>query len=367
MQVYENVLNSRVKLFETDAAKNFQISWSQLDELESVITGQDAKSLPPSLLKMLANLNCPAGMWPVLASPALRKSITERRMRFAHGLSSHSGYLSIWHKIRTFLDSLQNFDLNVRKIASESVNIDALLKHLNNQINGMARIEYSTSGTTTGRLIVTNGPNFLTLPREARSCIQSSRKDARIYSIDFTSLEPRVALWEGSDDLGFEDVYASVMQMCEVSNRDDAKLATLSALYGAGVRRLSAQLGNLRAAKQLMERVKDYFGIAQLQQKLDGQANQGIIKNRFGRPLHEAVKQPRLRVNHYVQSTAAELALLLFADLCEPNPEVRPLVVIHDALIVEVPDASKDKFFSDASNLHFEGTWFPTKVEEPKN
>jgi hypothetical protein len=347
MQVYENVLNSRVKLFETDAAKNFQISWSQLDELESVITGQDAKSLPPSLLKMLANLNCPAGMWPVLASPALRKSITERRMRFAHGLSSHSGYLSIWHKIRTFLDSLQNFDLNVRKIASESVNIDALLKHLNNQINGMARIEYSTSGTTTGRLIVTNGPNFLTLPREARSCIQSSRKDARIYSIDFTSLEPRVALWEGSDDLGFEDVYASVMQMCEVSNRDDAKLATLSTLYGA--------------------RVTGYFGIAQLQQKLDDQANQGIIKNRFGRPLHEAVKQPRLRVNHYVQSTAAELALLLFADLCAPNPEVRPLVVIHDALIVEVPDASKDKFFSDASNLRFEGTWFPTKVEELDN
>jgi hypothetical protein len=61
------------------------------------------------------------------------------------------------------------------------------------------------------------------------------------------------------------------------------------------------------------------------------------------------------------------LALLLFADLCEPNPEVRPLVVIHDALIVEVPDASKDKFFSDASNLHFEGTWFPTKVEELDN
>ena len=83
----------------------------------------------------------------------------------------------------------------------------------------------------------------------------------------------------------------------------------------------------------------------------------------FGRPLFDATLQARLRINHFVQSTAAELAILLFAKLCKDFAEVRPLLVIHDALIVEVPASCKKSFLQAANKLHYDDTWFPTKCE----
>ena len=157
------------------------------------------------------------------------------------------------------------------------------------------------------------------------------------------------------------------MKMCDIDKRDVAKQATLSALYGASVNRLAVTVGNRATAKKLIERVSNFFEVPSLEKMLAEQAATGIITNVFGRPLYEATKQPRVRANHFIQSTAAELANLLFSRLCEKNPGVKPLLVIHDALIVEVSPEDEKRFFSDCESIYYDNVWFSTKREKINN
>tara|TARA_R110000824_G_scaffold211274_3_gene397284 strand:- start:1578 stop:2495 length:918 start_codon:yes stop_codon:yes gene_type:complete len=302
-------------------------------------------------------------MWPVLLTGTRRREITEELTReFSDAKKVTKDYFSTWLKVRRFLDSLGVVKLDAKKFRDACPSHSRMVHKVEN--SEVQKIIYKTSKSSTGRLTIASGPNFLVLPRESRGALCAFEEGSSIYSIDFTSLEPRVALWVSSVKSSEEDVYATLMNMCEISERAVAKQATLSALYGAGVSRLSRTLGGISRAKSLVERVSRFFEVPDLEKRLNQQAEEGYIFNAFGRPLHEAKKQPRLRVNHYIQSTSAELANLLFSDLCEKNPDVKPLLVIHDALIVEIPDHAKLKFFDDAKSIYHKGIWFPTKTED---
>ena len=362
MIVYESILGNDIKLFSTMTCRDRpSLSWSAMKEFVSIVSGEDALALPDWICNIHDALGCSKSSWPVLMSDSSRSTLLESQKKVVDAaLQSASAYYDVWFSIRVFLDTLGDVRVdNKRFVEFLGKKRDGYFSR--NQING--RVKYSTSGTATGRLTITSGPNFLVLPRDTRRSLQRTFPNSSIYSIDFTSLEPRVALWTSSKNVSEEDVYVEVMKACGIEDRSIAKLATLSSLYGAGIHRLASTVGNRRQAKRLIKKVADYFDVRGLESKFEEEASSCIMKNCFGRPLHEATKNPRVRLNHYIQSSAAELAVVLFSRLCEKHPEVKPLLVIHDALIVEVPDSCHQDFLDSCRDIRYNGFWFPTKQE----
>ena len=198
---------------------------------------------------------------------------------------------------------------------------------------------YSRSSTKTGRLVVKKGPQILTLKKEHRSVLKPCVEGNKLYEIDFVSLEPRVALNLAGESCG-EDVYESFASASglEVS-RDVSKLAVLCALYGAGKYRLEGLLGkedSKVSAKKLIESVKEYFKVRELSRELETQAKEGKILNYFGRPIDVDDARPSILVNNFLQSSAVDIALVGFLDFCRlMNGSIRPLYIIHDALVFE--------------------------------
>jgi hypothetical protein len=183
------------------------------------------------------------------------------------------------------------------------------------------RIRY-THGTKTGRLRVESGPRVLTLSKSHRNVITSKYPGGRVVSVDFVSLEPRLALFSvGKKSAG--DVYEEISKISGES-RAKTKIATLSFLYGAAS---SDGVGD-----KLKRHVREFFNVRELQRKIeecDG-------SNGYGRPLH--VDEERLLIPHWVQSTAVDVCLLGFTSLAERIGEVAdPLFLVHDAMFLDVP------------------------------
>ena len=369
MRVFERVKGRDIVLADVGAVDSgVTLSWSAAAEFLTIVTGFEQPNLPAEIESMCSLLHAPSSIWPLLVPKQRREEIASQRCSQLDNAFEDEGllnYFSIWLQGRRFLDRLGRMRVDLPKI-KEFTDSKAAIDCIHPK-TGATNVRYNTAGSTTGRLTITAGPNFLVLPKETRRCLLKDFSESAIYSIDFTSLEPRVALWLSSDELSEEDIYEEVMSMCDIEDRETAKLATLSTLYGAGAQRLAKTVGSLRQAKQMMERVSRYFGVPELEDKLAVQAKNGGVKNHFGRPLHEATKNKRVRLNHYVQSTAAEMAVLMFAKLCAEYPAVKPLLVIHDALIVEVPKSAEDYFFAACENMRYEGFWFPTKRERLDN
>lgn len=362
MILYAEIKNSRVKLADVDVNLDAPISWKQACEFLQVVSGHEKKTVSPELSRMCETLNCEESLWPVLVPGQIRDFIvSEKKRELTAAIGDNFDYFTTWSKNRAFLDSLSYFEIDAKRMRDISCEKTGSFSA---RWEDKRKIVYSTSRTATGRLTITSGMNFLVMPKETRKCILADFSDSTIYSIDFTSLEPRVALWAASESVSREDVYEEVMDMCNIEERDVAKLATLSTLYGAGIHRLSKTVGSQRLAKQLVERVSHYFNVSDFEDRLERDVTEhGVVKNVFGRPLYEATKNTRLRLNHFIQSTAAELAVSMFADLCSSFTQVRPLLVIHDALIVEVPKSEEAKFLSACKDMRHDGFWFPTKAE----
>tara|TARA_R110000824_G_scaffold60853_14_gene162425 strand:+ start:3147 stop:4250 length:1104 start_codon:yes stop_codon:yes gene_type:complete len=361
--VCQQIKNTKIKLLEIEGAPPVDISWRDVCEFLKIATGNEVEHVPAAIKNMCDTLGLENySMWPILIPKQTRDQIVlDRKNQIKQSILRAPGYIETWVKIRKFLDSLGDPSLDEDTLRrTVPANHKSLFENLR---KGITRPTYSTSSTTTGRLTITSGPNFLTMPRESRNALRATQKGSSIYSIDFTSLEPRVALWMSSASNVDEDVYTSVMEMCDIADRAVAKLATLSSLYGAGIQRLASTVGNQKRAKQLIERVSNFFEIPACLEKLEAEAQLGIITNHFGRPLYEATKQPRVRVNHFIQSTSADLTNLLFSDLCDNNQDVIPLILIHDALIAEVPDDSREEFFESCKSISYDGFRFPTKIE----
>ena len=204
---------------------------------------------------------------------------------------------------------------------------------------------YSQPSTSTGRLTVKKGPSILTLPAKCRDAIRSRHPSGRVIQIDFVSLEPRVAKYLAGFDAP-KDIYTD---MCETLfngsiDRKTAKLSTLSALYGVSSKRLDTFLGPGKNAKHIIRSVRRYFGLERIESELKNKMiSQGNIENALGRPLFPDTTSSHVLVSHYIQSSAVDIALCGFSDLLN-NFEVLgvtidPLYIIHDALVIDVPES----------------------------
>lgn len=207
-------------------------------------------------------------------------------------------------------------------------------------------ISYSRIATVTGRLTVERGPRILTLTREHRDVVRSAQGGS-VLEVDFVSLEPRLALLE-SGATPPRDIYSSLgTELGLELPRSALKLAVISSLYGSSAAALVETLGSRAAARDLVERVGERFGVRRLVERLrDHLSDRGRLHNRYGRPLLDAREgdpDPRL-VSHYIQSSAVDVALMGFSDLTSrvAHLGVRPIYVIHDAVLLDVPPGAEE-------------------------
>jgi hypothetical protein len=343
-----------------------ELTLDNLAEFITIISGEKYDPVPANIFRLQKCLSEESDIWPLLVTKTKRKQIISDCVKKCESFlesTSNSAYFEKWAKIRHFLNGLGDITINEKiwNLSMENSKLSEKAKRHN--VTDQVRIEYSMSSSSTGRLTITSGLNFLTLPRSCRNSLVPVKKDSVIVSCDFISLEPRVALWTAGTHENVGDVYEVLMEICQIEKRSSAKLATISALYGATSSRLIQTVGSKRKAQGLIENVQRFFCVKEIEKKLENQALAGLVRNGLGRPLREATKQPRVRVNHYIQSTAAEIANIMFSDLCSRCAYAKPLMVIHDALIVEVPEAEYENFKKESEILFYDSYSFPTKLE----
>jgi len=203
-------------------------------------------------------------------------------------------------------------------------------------------ITYNQAATVTGRLTVRTGPSILTLPARYRDILSSRFRGGSVVQVDFVSLEPRVARYVAGDEAP-TDIYS---HMCGAlfdgeMTRDKVKLATISALYGMSSRRLTDLLTSESSAKTAIRQIRRYFSVGRLESQLQNELSAlGSITSAMGRSIRPDTTTSHILVSHYIQSTAADVALLGFAQLTDRLEELGinaiPLYVIHDALLLDV-------------------------------
>jgi len=230
--------------------------------------------------------------------------------------------------------------------------------------------KYNRFGTRTGRLTVASGPNILTLKREYRSIIRSSFKAGTVCSLDFRALEPRIVLAESGQCSDANDIYGELAEKLfgDRVNRDAVKVAVISELYGASKESLRARLGiTQKKIDVFVSGINDYFNLAALRMRLETEFHAGKIKNHYGRLLSVDSDAKNLLINTYVQSTGVDVALLGFKSVLDQLgvDGIRPLFVLHDALILDVrSDRLKDVESILSVKVHGYEAAFPLKFEK---
>lgn len=238
------------------------------------------------------------------------------------------------------------------------------------------RLEYSGTGSRTGRITVVQGPNVLLLPKTKRNLLKTrfSLEGGEILSLDFSALEPMVLLY--TRDLGasnplsppswlsstsppiprdlyqfFIDSLASDGISLEIG-RDVVKELVLSRIYGAGYDVLEKQAQGMKDLKGFIDLVDDFFGIEKLKERLYEELKTNdmkYIKNFYGRPIRIPDASKYILPNYFTQSTAVDIALLAFKKLItllhqeKLTDRIVPLFINHDALIVDVHSDFRSK------------------------
>lgn len=230
------------------------------------------------------------------------------------------------------------------------------------------KIKYNRFGTVTGRLTVKAGPNILILPKRCRKILKSRwDSEGEVLSIDFISLEPRLARKLTSTDTGL-DVYQDIMDSISFEiDRSVIKKVIISVLYGS--ERSFIEGFSRERSQEVFNAVHEYFNIGEIKQRYIKQDEFCILRNFFGRPLWIDMDQrENVLVNNFIQSSAVDLSLKYFAQLTEKlDPEYfKPLYVIHDALVVDVKKEYKQKV-EDLINLGYNDKElgnFPLNIEQ---
>lgn len=260
-------------------------------------------------------------------------------------------YETVWVPQATVLKSLRPMKINGKRflqVLEESGMNHRVIDSFRPDPQGFSSsIVYDRFGTRTGRLTAKSGPNVLTLKKDFRDMIVSSFSGGSIVSVDFSALEARILLYEGGGVCPEADLYSYISSQVfggSVS-RKMIKGAVISELYGSSKAALGNALGiSGKELDDFVSRVKNFFRTIDLKKKVKGEFIQkGHITNHYGRRI--AIEDPldHIFVNSWAQSTGVDVSLLGFSKIVESlagDPGVRPLFVLHDALILDVhPDS----------------------------
>jgi hypothetical protein len=259
-------------------------------------------------------------------------------------------YVNTWVPSTSVIRSLQKSKIDVQRYKSlvkEKVGNIAAVESFKPDGNGYARhVTYDRFGSLTGRLTVTNGPSILTLKREYRDLLVPE-SDGCIVSIDFAALEVRVLLYEAGRRCENDDLYAMIAKELGY-DRKAVKGAIISELYGSSKFALGKVLGiSGHELDSFVKKVKTYFNTPELLSRIKSQFYEtGNVINRYGRSITIDEPHDHIFINYYAQSSGVDVTLLGFSQIVDrfaiEAPEIRPLYLLHDALILDVPKQHLD-------------------------
>jgi len=328
--------------------------------------------LEPSYQKMKETLSLSSSEIFMTLPSQKRSRMCERvRLGLENSLRTKENevYLSSYIEQKNFLRQLAtpSFCSKKIKILSNSIEHENTRKRVQVIKDSKQKTQYSMSGTVTGRLVVTKGPNILTLPSTVRGCIESAYPSGKVLQIDLTAAEPFLALLRAGKEPP-ADIYSHISdQVLEGKvSRSDAKLVTLSALYGQSSSNLSKKLPSSINARDVISRTKEYFESKRLASELSHANRSGKFRNILGRPIFVEDARDSLLISYYLQSSIAECSILLFSDFYRKFKTVMtPYYVIHDALIFDAEKEFAHRLLDKKSVVLSLGTWkFKAKVSE---
>ncbi len=295
----------------------------------------------------------------------LKSSLLEVKKGIEKTLSDADNliYFKNYLKMRRFLDSMQRPTIDLERLEDliSKQKYDGVKSNLKSFLTDDPT-KYSMSNTATGRLSVTSGAKILTAPSEAKATLKSRYTNGKVLQIDLTSAEPNFALFYAGGE-PMSDLY----EFCADSvlsgrvDRDTAKLVLLSSIYGQSEKNLKQNLPAGVSASQVVKHVKRFLSIDETKQKLMSSWGEGNFRNYLCRPLKSS--EQRLVISHFLQSSVAECALLMFAEFCEKN-DVAPIFVIHDALVIDCEESVADRIMSKDFSFIFQGVKFPASVTQ---
>ena len=274
-------------------------------------------------------------------------------------------YLVTYVSIRKFLYGLcrayvDNQSLFEHIDDTDNPTVKSSLKSLQSQEGNLADpVMYSMSSTSTGRLVVNSGPRILTMPAQARECFNSRFEEGKVLQIDVISAEPKFALYVAGEKIPY-DVYEYVSQHILNGDvtRNDAKLITLCALYGQSLKKLQNKLPDSVSARTVVRKTREYFKHDLLVSKLKSEYAVGKLRSAVGRPLPVESDNSHMLISHYLQSSVAESAILMFADFIDKEAgRCVPLFVIHDALIVDCDKETSKRLLGEKTVELLLGDW----------
>ena len=232
-------------------------------------------------------------------------------------------------------------------------------------------VTYDRFATRTGRLTVTEGPNILLLKKDLRSFLSSSFDGGSVVSLDFRALEARIVLAEAGRHSDAEDMYDDIARNLFGAriSRDIVKTAVLAELYGISRSSLKNRLGvSEDVLSSFIGGIKDHFMLESLRTRLKTQVDsRGFIRNRFGRPISVPAGQDNLLVNSYAQSSGVDVSMIGFDAVIKRlgDDGIRPLFVLHDAIILDVrPDRLDDVKSCTHAPVESYENLFPLKFEQ---
>ena len=281
------------------------------------------------------------------------KSFLNNLFQFIQAVED-SGYRDTYFITRKFLKSLSGGLIDEPKLhqylqCETNPTILSILNSFKPTESGNTRtIEYNLTSTSTGRSIVKKGPRILTLPVKYRD-ILSHTPQHTLVQLDFISLEPRVALYLTGNNSNASDIYGYINDTLFSGklNRPQMKIATLCALYGVSALRLKKIMGG-NDSNMIIKKIKDFFSVvSQVTEMKKHLTKTNFLQNFFGRPLFFENTSDHLLFSHFIQSTAVDVAMLGFCELqrimSSEGIFMKPIFVIHDALILEIKNQSIDK------------------------
>jgi hypothetical protein len=229
--------------------------------------------------------------------------------------------LSSFERVRvdkpSLLDSLKT---------RESANLNSLVP----EIDGACEVVRYSHASQTGRMTVTKGPKVLLLSKEDRRFFVPRNPKNVLAQVDFVSLEPRVIYLLARGEAP-RDIYAKMGE--EIGGdipRAKLKIATISSLYGSS-----------KTDPAISKKVSRFFSIDKVTERY---LNNEALFNLYGRPLFP--EDERLRLSHFVQSTAVDVALLGFSSFIE-SKNITPYFMIHDSLVFECSRETYEEFSNE--------------------
>lgn len=276
-------------------------------------------------------------------------------------------YLRTLARIKSIIGALRPSLLNEEMIAKTNGSLASRFSSLMPDHGSFHDpIHYSNSGSVTGRLTVISGPNVLTMPSEYKKLLKSRFDGGRILQIDLIAAEPTVAL----NVMGRppeKDPYVELSETVfrSLLDRDACKKVVLCSLYGQSRRKLSESMGADLNVNDTIEATKRHFDYDGLLAHIRENTDENLwMRNFFGRPVPLPDSSDSIALSYFLQSTAAEAAILAFGDLLERTRDhCIPLHIIHDAILLDCKeDYAKFLISKGTLRLKLNNWTLPAKV-----